>query len=833
MKRFIPILILIIALLSSLTTATLAWLAKVTVNKPEIDGSVFTGYFSEGDGKKENPYLLETPTHIYNLAWLQYIGYFNSITDTDGKIIQTYFKLVNDIDMMGTVIPPIGTEDEPFLGNFNGNNKKISNVTISNYTGTSDDPAAIVDRPLTVTDMGQTASIIGFFGVIGDYKQKYGDKIVNDAATTEISSKVNSVYDLYLDNITVRTETQQSLIGLLAGYANGSIANVGVGKSSIEIGENVLPMSEPEAVKTLKAISLWSLVGAIDLENVVWKELPGGSIPGGNTGEAGSGFGGSLEMMKFAQRITYMYSANAKDNKVYPLTNYSQYASNAVSDYARLNYKKTGTAYLGAGTILPLNVNTDIMFAESYEENGQVIANTELDIGTPQGSNYPYYTNSYYRNHSSELVLPSNTGYIVGAGSATNTSGAMVRVNVAELRSNVDKIDKSINDVTGKDENNKDLHKVIDSTLELLTIIPSKNAQGQYTSQTKVITSNASAQYAVGDEVEEVYSPTNFIRYSDVFSDFVDSFNYTPEEGSYRKLSGLRFYVPTSGDGGIDLSKILSSDAETKKSVVTTANVNIYGNSLNGYEMINGAINFNLKNDGFITAIAGTYTQEADHSLFTLYQVERTNGKITDAYVIEDVWVKYETVDGEKKIKDIKYNNELDDTTGYTLVYSSSEANNLTIEHAAYYFEIPVRSGDYVIGAEKESKTGAYLLYLDIGANGDIGTGGGQEGTVGKYEHSITGVKFVDAEGISAKTTADYSMVTYRITIPDTATSSHSGAVAKFNRTSKTAMDYSFTDSSAKLKLEVHSDDAGLTVTKKDEAQLAYLQVKKTKEETG
>ena len=106
-------------------------------------GSSIGAYFGGGDGSSGTPYIISSPTHVYNLAWLQYLGFFNydkthiqggqEVAGADGAIDkQYYFILQNDIDMDGMYIPPIGTETYPFVGNFNGNNHVVSDFTTSN-----------------------------------------------------------------------------------------------------------------------------------------------------------------------------------------------------------------------------------------------------------------------------------------------------------------------------------------------------------------------------------------------------------------------------------------------------------------------------------------------------------------------------------------------------------------------------------------------------------------------------------------------------------------------------------------------------------------------------
>lgn len=83
----------------------------------------------EGKGTQSEPYLLKTAADFQALAESVAAG-----NDYSGKS----FSLVNDIDMDGITLTPIGTEEAPFCGSFNGGNHTISNlqmITNRTFTG--------------------------------------------------------------------------------------------------------------------------------------------------------------------------------------------------------------------------------------------------------------------------------------------------------------------------------------------------------------------------------------------------------------------------------------------------------------------------------------------------------------------------------------------------------------------------------------------------------------------------------------------------------------------------------------------------------------------------
>ena len=79
--------------------------------------------------------------------------------------------------MRGRAIPPIGTEEYPFIGEFNGNGHKVTNLTISNKKGTGDLVYSLTNANFSSGNMlcrvndstkTQEIEIAGMFGVTGN-----------------------------------------------------------------------------------------------------------------------------------------------------------------------------------------------------------------------------------------------------------------------------------------------------------------------------------------------------------------------------------------------------------------------------------------------------------------------------------------------------------------------------------------------------------------------------------------------------------------------------------------------------------------------------------------
>lgn len=337
--RFIPALFASIALLAA---STFSWLVtgNSVIFPNSFRGSTKTAYFAGGNGSKETPYLITNPVHFYNFAWLQYLGYFNLGNKINNGRAQSFFKLSfegGNLDLGGLAIPPIGTREYPFIGKFDGNNKVISNFTVSNSK------ADLKKRPLsskftgdilktTETDengqeIGNPVDIVGLFGITGDFMVS-GDKSFvskNYATGVNVKEKTEplpdgnteatdfyysgmSVSGFYADKIKVNSVSNKALTGLIAGYVCGSLQNTGVYRSKITVkattygGVTGIINSKGEQIGYNSVVSKYSLVGDYDNTVVAWSEKPqDGTAPGDN-----SKWGGSIDMRTLNRRLTYM-----------------------------------------------------------------------------------------------------------------------------------------------------------------------------------------------------------------------------------------------------------------------------------------------------------------------------------------------------------------------------------------------------------------------------------------------------------------------------------------------------------------------------------------------
>lgn len=214
--------------LGAVASATYAWFLGNSFNIDSSTGHTASSYYASGDGKTpETAYVINHPIHLYNLAWLQYMGEHNKVDENTGNIEQCYFRVEADLDMTGYTLPPIGTTTYPFVGNFDGNDKVISNLTISNKIATGE----ITKTPLNIGTSISGVNIVGMFGVVGQYQGN----------TLAYESSINEIYDFKLSNANIHTQLTSTLVGIAAGYVNGEMSGVGVVNSKVNVINGATP----------------------------------------------------------------------------------------------------------------------------------------------------------------------------------------------------------------------------------------------------------------------------------------------------------------------------------------------------------------------------------------------------------------------------------------------------------------------------------------------------------------------------------------------------------------------------------------------------------------
>lgn len=693
MKKVVHTICIFLSLAFAFVAVTFCWFSRGDLlNFRDDFGSAKASYFGGGDGSsEENAYVISSSTHFYNLAWLQYLGYFNAAGGANNGRLQSYFKLTKNIDMSelqrnGTVsaLPPIGTEQYPFIGNFNGNGHKIDKVFVSNLmsdlivrpttykTATDDNNNEVLAVYGTAGTTTKAVNIVGLFGVTGDYgvsadakgvvsgSNEYTNKFKDSlslptAATTsgadEVYYGVMKVGNLYTDNLSVKSASSKTLVGLAAGYASASLSNVGVYRCDITVKAGATGLSDSAP------ISNYSLLGDYNDAVITWDEKPSG----GGGGGSGNDWGGSINIYELSKRITYIMNDSMYYSAYASVAAPNKFGLNNIS-YTKYNlpdtsfYESSGIlAHLFNGSYFPLGVNTDTEFS------GGEITGKKTDSGSKY-RNWKTATTSFFSDSSNTSeILKNNTGYVTSPATTNQYDGTLHYIR------DVSTVQNSFGGTT------YDADKLVMLTYQNGTFVRIKDGDN--------ITRNTALNSAFTDTVEA----STLERYKNVKDDLSTIFTN----------SGNLIYTLgwTNTDSSI-LPGNFTMDGTTYTSLLAPG------------------IDFVVHKKGCITIVFCSVSNDTGNKLVSLYKVDRTDGSPKKGVEITDG-------------------------------IPSSASKEFATNKCILYLEIEVEAGEYFITTDTGTiSTAADFMYLDIGANAGGESGGGS--TPGTAAYTIDTVDFVN-----------------------------------------------------------------------------------------
>lgn len=842
MKRIFRSLAALLIIVISFSAISFAWLASGKyLNFPSsFGGSATPAYFAGGDGTFEKPFRITNAVHLYNLAWLQYLGYFNQREGFNNGLDQTYFELGKDVDMAGRAIPPIGTEEYPFIGEFKGNGHKVTNLTISNKKGTGDlvyspTNAKFSNNILRFVDDSKAhdIEIVGMFGVTGDY-DGYFNKYRADGHT--VDGTIASVSNFYVDKIHVRSNSAKTLAGLAAGYIGGNFSNVGVYRSDIKFAAN----AQANGVAGNGVLSKYSLVGAYNEDLITWDD-------------AENGWGNSIDMKSFYDRLDTFYKNPTDD------TDYYDYSYNQTTDRNKLRYygsETVGSAYIsvsGDSTYRlwgGLSAGLNEVEATAGEQGYYIYAERNTSINkcialTIEGENVrlKYYADSnaakpnivtwYFENNKmfayvggentkkyvkctnydqapqltlvkeneatqfikdSEGYLKAHDKYFIYKQFAIqlasqpgrdpafkcNTSNEKHWLNTNATSYNIGERSIQTYLPISVDENNNAVLTAGQGLKPNTGYIASGIASG---GAIRVKSNNASGNvtkekvWTIKGNKNELAKNSDLSAFDETWEKFSPTLN-----NNNNKIYGLHFMSSQFGVG--------------KDNIYEAKKAYILGKEYSNYEMTANSIDFHVQQSGSIKFFAGTYydTGEEVNNFFSLYHIKRNGEKIDSVKEISKIYSSggdyvYLYTDNTTS-SGVDANTLTDDKLKFDCKWISNPPVGIT-EKSLYYFEIPVNKGEYALGSAKEGD-GAYLLYLDIGANGE---GSGEAG------YTMDKVRFVNS-GMPLDGSGNVNLSAYKPALITLSGSSAAEEIAVFKR------DEQETDGKLKLAYRIINNNA-------------------------
>lgn len=786
MKKYVNTRVLLLFCLCALLLAgaavTYAWYRPIKLNfaPAKVDGSIRASYFESGDGSQAHPFEIAKPEQFYNLAWLQYLGRFNEAGE-NGTIPTTYFRLSADIDMAGYVLPPVGTEKYPFVGNFDGEGKTVTGLKIA------------VPTDLPIEEAYEYPQIVGAFGVVGTMNGEAGNITIGGQDYT-YSSAANEVKNVTFKGLTVETQTPNALIGLAAGYVNGTLTNVGIQldntlMSKLDIKLDTSPLNAISA-----NLSDHSLVGytkdvETDTSNTVKHYQPtaaqGTFTAKGETGDDETTGGGSLNVANLHGRLaefrtdaveTASNNMSTYSSAKYYTFNGGNKGSVTFDDYneqhgyydlfgkprwwaTSLVYNATpaeGTYYIAAPNssvtysysnnhltvksgMVENGINRRVSFPWTLHQNG---AGWSLSVGINigQGNEKTYYL--VEESGTLSVTTDSDSSYV------WSISGKSIYTTVDGVTKYLGYDAESKKWTLGNADGKLGFAVCTAPTDNLLSLIDtylplkvneddtvSDTNSGYLVGGTNYISTTDSGDVQVIKR--SIKASDNFFSNGAIVDESVNYFEngdigspktsptgdaYTAAKGHFVEAIGLN---STESAKEIYAIRFMGSNVENFI-VANDVKMNSTTTRYN-YQMPEGCIDFTLTQSSKIAFFA-THSGKNTYSFFALYHIVRST---TDDSLIESI----------KEIKEI-YDSGIGGK--YTYLYSDGTTNDgssiegkvriyetsaLTEQRSAsvagtdlspklFYFEIPLHSGEYALSGVAN---GAALMYLDIGVGDSAG----------------------------------------------------------------------------------------------------------------
>lgn len=398
MKKLTKIYCTLVVIICTLFVGIYAWTTRVDfldINNVTISST--SGYYESGKGTEDDPFIISRPKHLYNLAWLQDLGFY----DDD----QYYFELKNDIDMDGLVIPPIGIDglgisnvNHRFIGNFNGNNYTIRNLKVSVSA------SELKTYPSVVTNLNEFD--------FGNYQGLFGYIATEEVEANNV--KKGTVSNFYLDGVTITASTNKTCVGLIAGFVDGNLSTVGVAYSSIKV-PNVT------TAEYKSNISSYTLIGDYNDADTSWGDMPG----------SGTAFGTTIDVQEYRERLEKIYANKNSDSP---------------SDYLpMIDGSLSGGMTPDAGNYMPISIDSSsssYVGANASEKTAE--SNTGYYVGNnvkAQSRKLPESKNIYDVNGNLSTNVPDNIRTIVDNNSSLYgirfQSGVDVNNNLTTISSGV------------------------------------------------------------------------------------------------------------------------------------------------------------------------------------------------------------------------------------------------------------------------------------------------------------------------------------------------------------------------------------------------------------
>ena len=680
-KFIISTFISLIGLSLASLSLTFAWLASATTDL-DINGTkggIITQYFDSGSGSENDPYIITRPVHLYNLTELydKWEGFaeedhyfqLGKVLDNSGDLkVYNYNDNGELIDGVGTSLNmnyyenfrPIGSEEKPFGGTFDGSSLTLNKLHIS----------------------GSGVSDIGVFGYV--------------EGTAEI-------HDLYLDNLEIDTagsvadqhdqHATNAYVGYLAGHIDDATCFTNTYVNNCEIsGSSCFTKND------------WGYFGKCENADTLEKFIARAEQSQGES----STWGGSIAFDAFNQRLYHHISSASNIRFKNGNSTYTNGLIRTESDS-----DSAITVYRGG------NASTAATYLSQDPANNYVVYNM-IGAGTHSINNKQNNSGTTYTATQSvtgtyePLIIDSdytvgdrNTGYLTSSQYTQNGSSHYYNAIDGTVRSASYPNGQIANSLDDTYHNQSSLYNgstggphftYNGSKLEILT-----NSSASYgASNYRLISDDYNLGHTVSNSALTGYTKTNY--------ETLGLTRYKSARAHLEQVLTESEYVH-----GIHFM----GEAPAANKTVNVPHAMLNGTAKTNYPVLLSSVDFIVQEEGYITLFAGAYypatqTTIAD-SFFDLYKVNRSGDSISS---IQKIYKIYKDNNGNYTYTSSANQTVNNATLMFDMSYLTSQPPK---NNVAYYFEIPVDAGEFAIGAVSGKTAGAYLMYLDLGTNGGEG----------------------------------------------------------------------------------------------------------------
>lgn len=230
----------------------------------DFNGSSGQTYFAGGSGTADAPFIINDKYHLYNLAWLQNTGKLTT---------KYYFELDGNLSIPENFwLPPIGTDEYEFIGDFNGKGNTISGLQIT----TDKSKLSKVGLP---SGSSAFSNAVGMFGMTGSGSEIHN--FVLDTPIVEVAT-ANATY----------SQSSDRTVGLAIGMVSGKAYSIGV--LADEGGDGAQLLLNRAGYSTFN-----SIIGALKANTT--SSVTGGGYLG--SGGSGNAFGASFDVEGLLTRL--------------------------------------------------------------------------------------------------------------------------------------------------------------------------------------------------------------------------------------------------------------------------------------------------------------------------------------------------------------------------------------------------------------------------------------------------------------------------------------------------------------------------------------------------